>query len=297
MELHLAWFIHRERFIPAGGARGLPGHIFRHAYRAITSVGFSVCRIEGSAHPWGWLFGLVIGSTAGDFSLVTLPGCWCCTVISCGRGIGTIRAGISFITKISVISCNQNDRSGFWRRRWSPRRWLIIHRGLNVAISSVPEHLLLLRVIDADDVSARNPLWCDQAIHLGLGNDNAAFDRFAECNLDFNLALPTQPRSVSFLPVADFTHVDVGPSGVHRVTTTWHQSAFGDALPVAPLCARWYATFGTSSMGITGTPAKAACLSGRTVGAHMTAAAVAKGPPAFFREISEWPWIALIFTG
>ena len=37
--------------------------------------------------------------------------------------------------------------------------------------------------------------------------------------------------------VADFTHVDVGPSGVHRVTTTWNQSAFGNALPVAPLCA------------------------------------------------------------
>ena len=72
---------------------------------------------------------------------------------------------------------------------------------------------------------------------LGLGNDDAAFDRLAECNLDFNRALPTQPRSVSFLPVADFTHVDVGPSGVHRVTTTWNQSAFGDALPVAPLCA------------------------------------------------------------
>ena len=74
-------------------------------------------------------------------------------------------------------------------------------------------------------------------MNLGLGNDDATFDRLAECNLDFNRALPTQPRSVSFLPVADFTHVDVGPSGVHRVTTTWNQSAFGNALPVAPLCA------------------------------------------------------------
>ena len=46
LNLHLTWFIHREGFIPTDGAHDLPGHILRHAYRAVTSEGLNVCRNE-----------------------------------------------------------------------------------------------------------------------------------------------------------------------------------------------------------------------------------------------------------
>ena len=121
---------------PQTETQHLPGYAFSHTYRAVSCEGLDIGWDGGTAHPWGWLVSLFFLSCSRHFCLVAVSGCAC--TVSCWS-VGSPRAGISFVSKISVITDSEGDLGSSWGCGGR-----IICRRRGIAIGSIPQHLVLV---------------------------------------------------------------------------------------------------------------------------------------------------------